>query len=662
MIRALQARPKLAHLGQGFFAGASCGFAIGTIQTLWLDMLDVVELGPPLVMWAGGVAALVFGLAGAGLAVGLGGLAAAVRHRFGGSLPGAQSGALVLGSSYLLATVTIGRWRYYLDEHLLVGDDSTSKLTISLLFVLAGLLLGGIAAGLAERFGLVRTGLFGIALSLAVTGAYERWVPEGPSGTNRATMALARTARPSGESALPSRPHVILIVADSLRADALVRFAPPGQPAAPTPALDRFAGESAIVARACAQSSWTKPGFASILSGLPPRVHTAGQRISRLPDEVTTLPELFRAAGYFTLGHSNANPNNGSAAHFEQGFDEFLDLAPPRRRFFAPEGASQLALYRRLIEPVGAALFDQDVRFFYEPADDYVDRVLARLEALPAPSSQPLFLMLHFMDPHYPYMDGRSRGRPILLDGERHRERGSALAPELRTAYLGDIAFMDRHLGRLFDGLRALGIYDDALVVFTSDHGEEFYEHAEWGHGESLYREVIEIPLLVKLPRAAPRAPGGSAPDRDFDGARQIDIAPTVLERASLPIPAAMQGIPLLRGPDESLLAEAPACHSSLDRTFNRLESLRTATTTFIVAERTNQARIAPVELYDRRNDPAERSNRAAEAGPVRAVLEAQLRAIHAGWPALPTGGETMEIDRALEAQMRALGYVDPHN
>lgn len=655
-------RSSVARLGQGAFAGASCGFAVGTVQTLWLDALDVVALGAPLVLWAAGVAALVFGLAGALMALGLGGLDAVVQRRSGRSLLGLESGALVLGASFVLAAITVGRWRYYLDESLLVGDSPTSRLTIGLLALLVGALVGGAAAGLAAVFGLARTCAVFVATSLVITSAYEAWEPE-PSTTERVADAQAsRPTETASDALAPKRPHVILIVADSLRADALARFAPPGWPTAPTPALDRLARESAIVDRACAQSSWTKPGFASILSGLPPQIHTAARQIARLPDRITTLPELFRDAGYFTLGHSNANPNNSSAAHFEQGFDEFLDLPPPRRRLFAPEGATQLALYQRLIEPVAAALFGYDARLFYEPADLYTDRILARLRTLPTPSLRPLFLMLHFMDPHYPYMNGLRRGRPILLGSEVHRSRGPALASSLRGAYLGDVAFMDRHLGRLFAGLRELGLYDESVVVFTSDHGEELFEHQAWGHGESLYREVVEIPLLIKAPRSAARPDRGPADARPSEGARQIDIAPTLLDLASMPIPTGMQGLALLRDPGGESPPRRDVCHSSLDRTYNRLESLRTPTTTYILATRTNQPRIEPVELYDRKADPEERTNRAATAMALRRTLDAQLERIRAAWPAAASEGETMQLDRELEAQMRALGYHDPRD
>jgi arylsulfatase A-like enzyme len=270
--------------------------------------------------------------------------------------------------------------------------------------------------------------------------------------------------------------------------------------------------------------------------------------------------------------------------------------------------------------------------------------------------------MLHFMDPHYPYMNGLRRGRPILLGSEVHRSRGPALASSLRGAYLGDVAFMDRHLGRLFAGLRELGLYDESVVVFTSDHGEELFEHQAWGHGESLYREVVEIPLLIKAPRSAARPDRGPADARPSEGARQIDIAPTLLDLASMPIPTGMQGLALLRDPGGESPPRRDVCHSSLDRTYNRLESLRTPTTTYILATRTNQPRIEPVELYDRKADPEERTNRAATAMALRRTLDAQLERIRAAWPAAASEGETMQLDRELEAQMRALGYHDPRD
>ncbi len=656
-------------LARGAFAGACCGFSLGVLEVIGLALRGEIAATAELMLWAGGLVGLAFSLPGA--------LVEGVRARLAPAAESTRPGSPAAGAHawfacLVLGVLTIGRWRYYLDESLSAGEEPASKLLVVLLLLACGALLGAIAAGLAKRFGPVRFSGVWLAASLLLAVSFLFSRPEDPPAHARSPAADETEMALRTKGSASPRPHVFLIVADSLRADALQLGrqssrpkagddgasdahgkAAPARTTARTPALDRLARESVVFDALCAQSSWTKPGFASILTGLPPRMHHAVRRVSRLPSAVTTLAERFHAGGYFTFGHSNANPNNSAAANFDQGFDEYTDLRPPLRRLFAPAGAELLALYRQVVEPAAQRLVGFDAGHFYVPADDYTDRILARIRTLPKAPTRPIFAVLHYMDPHYPYFAGERRGRPVLLGSDIHRKADPSLGRSLRNAYLGDVELLDRHLGRLFTALRARGLYDDAIIVFTSDHGEELFEHADWGHGRSLYQEVTHVPLILKLPRSR------GAGTRIAPLASQIDLAPTLLALAGLPIPDELIGTTLVGAAGESRARLDAECHSTLDTTLNQIESVRTPAATYIRTLRTNQARLAPVEVYDRLADPSEAKNIAAQDAARVADLEARLAAAIALWQEASDPEEDMPVPPDLEAQMRALGYLD---
>lgn len=664
------------RLVRGAFASACCGFVFGVCEVVWLDARDELATTARLLIWAGGASAIAFSAFGALVEIASGWLASGCARSRSQASTATPIGVRACFACFVLAALTIGRWRYYLDETLAPGEHPPPKLLVAAALIVLGVLLGWIATRLAVRIGPERFALACVTTSLAAAAACAFWEREDAPARARTPAIADPPPAVSTRGSPAALPHVILIVADSLRADAIEltqrgsepkRIGPANERSSPTaqdreaplhavahtPHLDRFAREGIVFDALCAQSSWTKPGFASILTGLPPRLHRANRRASRLPSEVTTLTERFRSRGYFTFGHSNANPNNSVAARFDQGFDEYTDLDPPRRRLFAPPGAARLALYRRVLDPLAARLFGYDVRQFYVPADEYTDRVIARLRRLSTSPARPIFAVLHYMDPHYPYFGGARRGRPILLESDVHRAGGPALAQSLRTAYLGDVEMLDHHLGRLFETLRALDLYDEAIVAFTSDHGEEFLEHADWGHGRSLYQEVTHVPLILKLPGSL------GAGTRIAAIASQTDLAPTLLSLAGLAIPQELPGTPQIAADGTPGQPGRAECHSTLDTSVNQIESLRTPSASYIRTLRTTQDRLAPVELYDRSMDPAETTNLAAAGDPRLAEFEARLVLARDAWQQETQADEEMPLDPDLEAQMRVLGYLD---
>src|SRR5437773_682900 len=296
-------------------------------------------------------------------------------------------------------------------------------------------------------------------------------------------------------------------------------------------------GRPARWANAFAQASWTRPSVATILTGLYPSSHGAVHKADRLPERVDTLAERLRGIGYRTVGFAD-NANISQAFNFQQGFDEYRYLEPD---FFfgASEPASQLALYSglRLVRERFLA-HSVDVHQYYQPAEVVTAEVRRWLDR--GAGEQPFFLFVHYMDPHDPYFAHPFNGEGYARVA--HPNPPPALAERLHRLYEGEVAYLDEHLGVLFDDLRRRGLYGRTLVVLTADHGEEFHEHGGWWHGTTLYDEQIHVPLIVKPPGAhGPGPTGGAGPiggaGRVFEElATSLDIAPTILAAAGLTV------------------------------------------------------------------------------------------------------------------------------
>lgn len=288
--------------------------------------------------------------------------------------------------------------------------------------------------------------------------------------------------------------NVVVVVVDTLRRDHLPTY---GYARDTAPFLDGLARRG-VVLDGISPASWTKPATASILTGLHPVTHQALDRRDRLPETATTLAEILRSAGYRTLAAS-ANGWVSPTFGFEKGFDEFL-------------------------------LDEQDnVR-----ARDLNRQLLPKLQRLP----EPFFLYVHYVDPHAPYapqVDWRGEPlpasvHPILpadLDATHARTRPADLLRRAVDLYDGEIRGVDRGLAELVGALRGRGVLGRTLLVVTADHGEEFEEHGRMSHGQSLYGEVVRVPLIF----SGPGLRGGVRLGR----ASLMDIVPTLLDLVKIP-------------------------------------------------------------------------------------------------------------------------------
>ena len=411
---------------------------------------------------------------------------------------------------------------------------------------------------------------------------------------------------------------IIIVVADAVRADRVSCY---GYAAKQTPHISALARDGVLYRDANVQTSWTKPSVATILTSLYPSTHQARSYTDILPDEVLTLPEILSVHGYDTVGFVT-NYNLFPRFNFQQGF----------REYYALDGIE--------------SSWHLDGNKFYHQAELMNRSVLPWLEANSggrrSPSGgQRFFMYLHYMDPHRPYF-------LHPYDGRGYYSEDLALLKEISDAYDGEIAYFDKHFGALIATLKRLGLYDEALIIFTSDHGEEFYEHQGWAHGKTLYQEITSVPLIIKYPGNA------HAGTVDEGLAHSLDIAPTVLDVAGVEPPPAMRGVSLL------LPADSPAR--------NRAAVAETQQKGWAIALRTPRYKLievidgnlrgrAPTQLYDLAADPGETMNLAATRPDVLARLRADLSQTLALAERAAVGGQQADLDPAFRERLRQLGY-----
>ncbi len=436
--------------------------------------------------------------------------------------------------------------------------------------------------------------------------------------------------------------NVLFLVVDTLRADHLSSY---GYDGGSTPNLDRLAEDAVRFDQAFTNSSWTRPSFASILSGRLPSSHGVMAKSDALPDAVTTLPEALKTAGYSTAGYVT-NFNVAPYFNFHQGFDQYVYLEP-EFVLGADDASAKLLLMqfiRQRIEQKRAAEGDVLPGTAYQDAETVNTALTGWIDRQ---TGSPWFLFVGYMDPHDPYFahpyDGSGYARAA------HPHPDAAEAPALRALYDGEIRYWDEELGKLLDGLRKRGLYDALTIVVTSDHGEEFNEHGGFWHGTTLYDEQVRVPLLVKLPESR----RGGTVVRHW--VQSIDLMPTVLKLLDVPVPEGVQGGDLFTGTD---IIYAEESHEG-----NVLESVRELDGTdeykLITANRDNPRGLAPVELYRVDLDPGEQENLAGDS-PDRVRMSAKtLLEQRALAKEDAVAADSVELDEDVAAHLEAIGYIE---
>lgn len=389
------------------------------------------------------------------------------------------------------------------------------------------------------------------------------------------------------------RRSVLLFLVDTLRADRLGCY---GYDRDTSPALDRLAEDGVLFENCFAQSSWTKPATASILTGLHPSFHGANHRFTVLPEDLVTLPQLLRDHGYRTGAFLANGFIFDRRMGFDRGFDEFRGYGDP-----PPDSPVQ---YVRGESPVTDAI-----------------------EWIEGGGEEPFFAFVHIVDPHSPYgapapyeskfaapYDGRLKS-PVdfTLDREVIHELDESDWEFVRSLYDGEIAYSDAQFARILKSLRERGLSEETLVVFVSDHGEEFYDHRDFGHPPTILQELIHVPLVVKIPGLPDEVRGL----RMKGACRQVDLLPTILDSVGVPIPPEIQGTSLLPRIFAEDQRDGPPVVSEVDKDGRSRKSV-------IVDGRKYIRQWAPHPqeyFFDLRKDPGELEN---YAGTGRALADRQ--------------------------------------
>ncbi len=466
----------------------------------------------------------------------------------------------------------------------------------------------------------------------------------GLAGLAAAAWSIGRAPESAPSLEDGRRPNVLLVSIDSLRADHLHAY---GYPRETSPAIDALARDGALFRVVVAPSSWTLPSHMTLLTALPPELHGVTTNERRLEPRALTLAEVLRDAGYATAGFVAA-PYVRAMYGFDQGFDVYDESI------------------------VAEGLFDSLLGVTSPESTRLVTRYLEEWNT--AGRKKPFFVFLHLWDVHYDYQppppydtmfdpdyDGPITGKDFLFDPNIRKGMPERDYAHVLALYDGEIRFVDEHIGRIVDHLRTLGVLDETVVVVTSDHGEEFLEHGRKGHGETLYDEVLLVPLVIRFP------PGVARGRVIAEQVRLMDVAPTILALAGVPRPEAF-GTPPGTEHGALSLASALAPRSPADVP----ELVAFSTTTMAKATRSSTRRPDAKlivhspgpprpELYDLKNDPREQSNLARGASPPSFLrsLEEQLAAWQSTWQEHDQLASALQVPPDQRERLRALGYVD---
>ncbi len=391
-----------------------------------------------------------------------------------------------------------------------------------------------------------------------------------------------------------NKPNIILITLDSARAD---RMGFLGSHNGLTPGMDRIARQSIVFAQAYSQSPLTEASTATILTGTYPQTNRAGELGVFLPETVPYLPDLLHAHGYHTaafVGSILLDPQNGPFQGYNRGFDSYdAAFRQPQR------GQSR-----------------------YQTVERHGNEVVGRaIRWLAGRGNSPWVLWVHLGGP-----------------------RGA-----LGSGYDHAIAETDTAVGKLVGDLKSKGLYDDALIIVVSNHGESLGAHGEQMSGMLLYDETIRVPLMLKLPQDQKMTPRLVT-----NHVRLLDIAPTVLELAGIPVPSEMQGQSLLRIAQASSQGGEPAyARTDLPQQgfgCSLIESWRVGKYLYVRAPKP--------ELYDLSADPGESRNLAGSSKATLQVVAAQLAAFDRHFEAEPSRQPASGLTSSEMQKLASLGYI----
>lgn len=458
--------------------------------------------------------------------------------------------------------------------------------------------------------------------------------PEGVSGFGEPAVMVPPAAKPPVETAAARPKNVIVILIDTVRANSFAAIRPDNK--VETPSYDAFADKGTVFVNAYNNENWTKPSVATTLSGVYPTTHDTKKDSSELPEAVELISQRLQREGFATAGFV-ANGYVSDKFGFQKGWDSF--------RNYIRENRSS------------------------EAEHVYAD-ALAWLTERRQAADKPYFLYVQTIDPHVVYKVEREFTQSYF-GSEYKGPLGPTIDAEelaglsngkingtdddvawVRAMYHGEVTYHDLHMGKFFEQLETMGAMEDTLIVITNDHGEELGDHGKFGHGHSLFEELLRAPLLMHFPGLFPA--GG----RVQEVVENVDVTPTIIDALGLEPMANADGqslLPLVQG--KPVQRPSYAVSEFLD---NR-RSVRVGNWKLMRSSSTW------LHLFDVVSDPDEQQDRSEDSPIARRMCE-----VHMG-EALATpdkskrqqditirrkfeAGEA-KIDPQTRAQLEALGY-----
>jgi arylsulfatase A-like enzyme len=444
------------------------------------------------------------------------------------------------------------------------------------------------------------------------------------------------------------QPNVVLISLDTLRPDHLGCY---GYQRNTSPGIDSLAEDGVMFVNTFSTTSWTLPGHISMLTSLDCVHHQVYFPLQKMEPGTTTLADVLRDFQFYCAAFTGGGYLSETYG-FSKGFDAYQEIrlhGDKAIRFDEAERLAELA--------VDWVVFNKDKQFF---------------------------LFLHTYQPHDPYANYSSAGKEFLSQDARwkqikmetlfentgrfdthftEREKHNIIA-----LYDGEIKYTDTVLVQpILQKLKALGLYDRSLIILTSDHGEEFYEHESWLHDHSIYDEAIKIPLIVKFPDSLHKG-------KRFENIVRItDIMPTILDIVGVSFPDnTVDGqslLPIIKGKEAE---HRPYISDLALRNFEIAPTLIAANkgqfklilNKEIVSPFIKQAAMefngSNIELYDTEKDPGETENLAADISYRDLCIELiqKITDIYERVESWKKEKDEVTLDQSLRERLKALGYI----
>lgn len=460
-------------------------------------------------------------------------------------------------------------------------------------------------------------------------------------------------AEPSARESLQQQlPNIVLVVVDTLRADKLDAQRN-GAPLMPL--LSAFSQRSCRFDACMAQEVWTLPSVTSLFTSLYPEVH--GVRYStdpnaiwrsdrdkptrnRVSSRIALATAVLKKAGYSMLA-VQTNPHLRTGMGLDRDFDEYKYMWAALGETVTTE-AIQLAgsakppyfLYCHYFDPHSVYVEHPDFFHTYgtpPPIDDQDRKAISNF-------------VDYYIDHFYSHLR--------LSTNRKYAEISSAGRDHVRYLYDVECAYVDFHVAQLIRVLDHLSNGEN-IVIVTSDHGEELWDHGALGHGKTAYREVANIPLLIRMP--------GLAPSRVKDPVQLLDVMPTLFDYLQIEAPGEWQGVSVLpRSTDADLPLNGRPAFTSVGGTqaFTGLNTVCVVTDyAKLVIDKENGSE----KLYDVVADPEERNNLAQSSTALRDRLRSLVFAHGRENEQHPSFGikpETVQADQEMVQELKSLGYV----